>query len=407
MEYATIAGNYYTITSKSGCSVTDATGTLEETVEAGKQLAVQAPSDKLIIDDEQAIVFKANFNFALARISGGGKATLPLGYQQARFLESTGEQFIDTELVGRDSDSFVRFSGIANDVNRRAFQGNGFGATSIRSGRGDFYVLFPLKNGVQQRSGYLYDPRTTPYKLDIKISPERIDFKGETFAVSQLHELTQPSNITDRTLKLGAYADGENYQNTWWKGTCERFSARMANGEVDFVPALSPEGHPCMVDKKSGKVFKNKGAGKDFILGMNLSLARTLGMTLPDGGGDLHISLPAGWDKDAKTYASLSRAAERLWNIEVNPTTALASTASTYALRRVWVRRQQRETGNYVAADGSRWGIDWCEEVFSSSTPEELGYERFRSVDAAAEYWGLVPYVDPEMAEDELSNIEA
>lgn len=74
MEYATIAGNYYTITSKSGCTVTDATGTLNETVDAGKQLTVQAPSDKLIYDDEQAIVFKATFKHALAALGllGGG-----------------------------------------------------------------------------------------------------------------------------------------------------------------------------------------------------------------------------------------------------------------------------------------------------------------------------------------------
>ena len=32
--------------------------------------------------------------------------------------------------------------------------------------------------------------------------------------------------------------------------------------------------------------------------------------------------------------------------------------------------------------------------------PESLGYERFRSVDAATEYWGLEPYVDPN--EEEL-----
>ena len=91
MEYKTIAGNFYTITSKSGCSVTDATGTLSMTVDAGGQLTVQAPSDKLVYDDEQAIVFKANFKqaaLALGLLGGGYK--LPAGYTRLEFLASDG-----------------------------------------------------------------------------------------------------------------------------------------------------------------------------------------------------------------------------------------------------------------------------------------------------------------------------
>jgi hypothetical protein len=33
------------------------------------------------------------------------------------------------------------------------------------------------------------------------------------------------------------------------------------------------------------------------------------------------------------------------------------------------------------------------------SEPDALGYEPFRSVEAATEYWGFTPWVDPEQEE--------
>jgi hypothetical protein len=157
-----------------------------------------------------------------------------------------------------------------------------------------------------------------------------------------------------------------------------------------------------MYDRVSGEAYINIGSGH-FILGMTNAQASQLGMALPDGGGDLYISLPAGWEENSKVHASLSRAAVRLWNVFPRTTEAASTPATTFSLRRVWVRKIADELGSYVAADGSRWCIEWCEDIFSSSDPDEMGFERFRSVDAATEYWGLVPYEHPE---DELSTIE-
>jgi hypothetical protein len=74
---------------------------------------------------------------------------------------------------------------------------------------------------------------------------------------------------------------------------------------------------------------------------------------------------------------------------------AAGAAAATFALRRVWVRKVQDENGTYVDADGSRWQVEWCVDVIGAD-PESLGYERFRSVEVAAEYWGLQPYQYPE-----------
>ena len=70
-------------------------------------------------------------------------------------------------------------------------------------------------------------------------------------------------------------------------------------------------------------------------------------------------------------------------------------------MRRIWVRKTQDENGIYADANGNRFQVEWCVEIYSpeNKTPEDLGYEQFRSVESAVEYWELTPYVDPTLEE--------
>ena len=71
----TIAGNNYVVYSKNGGTVTDASGTLNKTVEAGDFLFVPAaPSDMLMCDDDESVIKQVNFKNAAAvlRLLGGG-----------------------------------------------------------------------------------------------------------------------------------------------------------------------------------------------------------------------------------------------------------------------------------------------------------------------------------------------
>lgn len=69
-EHNTFPGKTYVVTSKVGCTITDASGELDETCEPGKQKAISAPSDKLYTS-EHAVV-RETFNGAPAVGSGGG-----------------------------------------------------------------------------------------------------------------------------------------------------------------------------------------------------------------------------------------------------------------------------------------------------------------------------------------------
>lgn len=73
--HPTIAGQAYVVFSKTGCTVTDSTGTINKEVPAGDWLSIPAPSDALILTDDNAIVRNANFSLAPTQSSvseGGG-----------------------------------------------------------------------------------------------------------------------------------------------------------------------------------------------------------------------------------------------------------------------------------------------------------------------------------------------
>lgn len=195
-------------------------------------------------------------------------------------------------------------------------------------------------------------------------------------------------------------------QNYAGKFGDEAFYGQIARAKIfdgknkirDFVPAIDTDGTPCMFDLVSKQPFKNIGTGQ-FIAGCTLAQAAQLGRKLPSTGGTLTVSLPEGYDSNEGVVNSLAQAEAKGWVLTIQ-TYAAQAAATTFALRRVWVRRQQDENGSYVAADGSRWQVDWCVDVIGAD-PEGLGYERFRSVDAAVGYWELVPYEYP--TEEELS----
>ena len=411
MEYATIAGNYYTITSKSGCTVTDTTGTLEETVEAGKQLTVQAPSDKLICNDEQAIIFKSNFSFALARRSAGGGAStdgLPAGYIPAVFLESTGEQYIDTGFVPGNGEIVATYKASAkhNNTGSTVLMGVISPGTAANAPRLNFgytvvasrmvHTVISLQmtsSSYEAKSDTVYSVKTTSWRKVGKLA--KIEVNGQEGAVA-LTQTTYPGNVTDSLYIFGIH---NNYQGQHvaapkiWK--CYSLSLSYDGvTKFDFVPALSPSGRPCMMNKLNGSPVYNANSGEpDFVIGLSLEQARDL-WKLPDTGGKLIVSVPEGVRDDEVFVAACNAANAKGWNIEVR-TYSDSSTASTYSLRRIYCRKRSSNFGQWVDADGSRWQIDWCVAMYGAE-PEELGYELFRSVAAAAEYWELAEYTESE-----------
>ena len=143
----------------------------------------------------------------------------------------------------------------------------------------------------------------------------------------------------------------------------------------------------------SKKTYKNTGAGA-FIVGLTLAQARQLSK-LPAGGGSLKIALPENYSDDEAVVAALSTATDNGWVFEIQTFTTDGASASTFSLRRIWVKKIADTAGAYVDANGERWHVEWCQTVLGAE-PSDLGYEPFRSVDVALAEWELTPYVYPE-----------
>lgn len=193
------------------------------------------------------------------------------------------------------------------------------------------------------------------------------------------------------------YTQGRVYNLKIWRDKVLRLS---------FTPALDPQGKPCMYDKASKEEFVNVGSGA-FVAGFTLEQARKLGEHLPADGGALTISLPTGYEQDSAVAESLETARAKGWTLTVQTYEAEAA-ATTFGMRRVWVRRTQTAQGAYVDADGVRWAVEWCVDMLTpdGSTPDQHGYELYRSTAAAVAYWELQAWVAPEAEREFLTTEE-
>lgn len=195
----------------------------------------------------------------------------------------------------------------------------------------------------------------------------------------------------DRSANLGVYIPSSAHYSL--------YEARFTLGSKvvnRYVPALDPAGVPCMFDLVSKTAFKNAGSGS-FVAGFTLEQARKLGK-LP-AGTTLTISLPVGWQEDEGVVAAREQAIANGCQITLHDEYATAvDAAATFALRRIWVRKTQDANGSYVDTDGTRWLVEQCVDVWGAD-PETLGYERYRSVEVAVDYWGLTQYFEPETEE--------
>lgn len=398
----TIAGNYYGVTSPNGCTVTDEYGALKKTIEAGDQLTIQAPGAQLIVDDDEAIIRKSNFKYAASalRLLGGGVSTaLPSGYLAAEFLENDSYNAYMTLPMG-----------INTQNNKIEVEAELYPIKGSEPAAGDGEMR-NISYGFWNMSSYMY---TAPGVARAFGSVK----KNNWTTVSVLVENKQITLFSPDGGSLVNDMSNEISIPThylWRAGVTERMlQARRKkhtykfNGEYlyELIPALSPTGIPCMFDKVREQPFYNSGTGS-FIIGMTLEQARKLGK-LPAGGGTLKVSLPSNYLEDEGVTNAIAAANEKGWNITVASTWDATGAASTFALRRIWVRKTQNEQGSYIDADGVRWMIESCVAMYNAdgSEPDAHGYETFRSVESATEYWGLTAWVDPEAEEELLTNTD-
>lgn len=409
----------YVVTTDSTCTVTDAhNGKILCTAIAGEQKAFMAISPEIILSDPAADISKpkANFKGALAMLGqsggGGNTSSLPTGYTLLEFVESNGGAYVNTQLTISPTmgvkykvwrDSATNYMVLAGNMEIPSDTNTFYPFISVNTCiglniKGSHYIL---KNGGFSSSS------SNIASVGVAIKNEFVDgcvnwlndgqLSIKSVAFTETRALPASISRSSRSFYLGTQG-AIGYNN--FKGRIYNFNISDSSRIISScMPVIDSEGNPCFYDTVRDMPLPNIGTAA-FIAGFSLAGARKIGR-LP-AGIQMTIYLPSGWEDDAEVVAARAIAEAKGCIFEVR-TYSEEQSVATYSFNRIWVKRTQDDDGSYVDADNTHWRIDWCDTVIGAD-PESLGYERFRNVEVAAEYWGLTPVM--EIPEEDLTETE-
>lgn len=118
------------------------------------------------------------------------------------------------------------------------------------------------------------------------------------------------------------------------------------------------------------------------------------------GTHNITMGIHIDYQNDAEVLAAIDNATAKGWTVTTQWNGTATSGVSTFGFKRIWVRKtQDAEYGRYADDNGTRWSVEWCDMLSApdGSTPEDHGYELFRSVEAAVAYWELAAYEQEEI----------
>jgi hypothetical protein len=412
MQKNVVVGKLYTVTAADAdCTVTDAEGRTLCTASAGEQKHFTATTSTITLSDPAAAL-TATFNraaSALCLLGGGVTTSLPAGYLACDFLrkgtQGNTSGYINTGVTMADD---VGFSARAAETSAQVWLVGCGGHFNYANRQ---YVRIPTLTSSTNASWAWGQNKTGSVQAVEGVYSTSLNFKNDRKALLNRAEL-QADMPTLSGENYGQHVDvfaltmlHENHPSYGFMGRLHSLQISKGSEIIrDYVPCVNELGVPCFFDK-IGKTDYKSATKEAFIAGFTLKQSSKLGKHLPAGGGNLTISLPTGYEQDAAVAESLETARAKGWTLTVQTYEAEAASA-TFGMRRVWVRRVQDEHGGYVDADGVRCSVEWCNAIYApdGSEPDAHGYEPFRSVEAACEYWGLAAYVDPEAEQELLTN---
>lgn len=244
---------------------------------------------------------------------------------EADFLESTGEQYINTGIRLQDeytlSTEFEPVSVLQNACVFGARLANPNRVDCIRYGAQNLYQIFCKQNGVV--TTVQFDVvRGERYNIDLDSITQTCTINGQ---VTENINLASPSAVDlyvfcENFPPSGNLANGD--RAIFFDAIrMYRFEVRTGDGKGHvLIPALDPAGVPCMHDTVSGQNFYNANTAEGaipFIVGFDgaekaaMSLAKLPVTT----GGKLTVSLPPEAEEDELVDEACKIAESRGWTI--------------------------------------------------------------------------------------------
>ena len=243
---------------------------------------------------------------------------LPPGYQKVEFLESSGTQYIDTDIVPQgDTRMFIDAGQISGNEPINTL----VGCRNTIAGRNSDFHVYVLKSNPGKIGLYPYV--TTPLQ-DLPTGQFTAAFTGNTIeidgAFKRSYTPVQDAVETNIPVRIFAmnYGNGTKSQFSIFK--LYRFSLSSPTATLlNFVPALDKDGTPCMFDMVTKKSFYNANTGR-FRIGI-ATLQQAREFQLPDNTGNavrvLLVSLPQEARTDFIVQNHLDYLTSLNWSINV------------------------------------------------------------------------------------------
>lgn len=291
MEISVEPGKTYAVTTSGSCTVTDADGLELCTASSGSQAFFVATTPTVITSDNKAKVSRANFSCALARRSAGGGSTsnsLPAGYTAIEYLEGTGTQYIvGPGQIHPDSSITMKLRPDMTKNNYVLFGCNVAPRYRVILNSAN-NVTLTINSASQVPIGVRAE------ELEMLLTPNQANVNGNVKPIAQL------------TSSVNYWIFG-SYNKAEYLGSFRllSFSKKEADSlSLNLVPAINPNGAPCMYDTVTGQSFTNSGSGR-FIAGLSgLTALSNLLLSLPHhetAGSILDVRLPDNVNEEEVT----------------------------------------------------------------------------------------------------------
>lgn len=228
---------------------------------------------------------------------GTNTSIFPDGYLAAEFLESTGEQYVLTEIHPERLNAKAKWQTFLQTGRLFCYDNGSHFYRAIQSiaetGAMNYLGVDALVDGKR-------------FFVDVQVSAGSIveaEINSDENFISNNGTIKRPSS---GTIAVGYNA---NAKLTLFAATnkSNKIKARLyalkfwrADGNVaDFAFAVDKQGVPCLFDKVTRKPFYNDSGAGQFIVGMTIEQARNLGKLPVVETGTLTVSLPweAQWDE--------------------------------------------------------------------------------------------------------------
>ncbi len=381
---------WYVVSGPVGGTVTSVDGSITYcTIPEGGQGSFYAVTTEVVVSDAAISVDECqNFKGAPVGLmgSGGGAVASPLpnGYIAADFIQFDGNDYVLLSDKTTAGDRIVfstvnQFYDHLTDIQREGKHGTPL-----------FY--YGIENGTYR---YGFNSSTTNTGIDADIEWHKVTLSyTPTFTFFRIDgdEFKGTFNAESVVLPWGMCV-GITLNSMYYCYSRKKRTTLQINGvlKADLIPGITAAGNVVFYNVATGANFA--GQNKKLRAGLTIPQARLLSK-LPDGGGTIRVCLPENYKEDEYVAAAIAEAEAKGWIFDTD-TYGEGAAASTFALRRVLVRKTPDAEGNYVDANGARYFVEKTQEIIGAE-PEALGYEAFRSVESAVAYWELEPYEDPE-----------